>query len=291
MSKVLKNLEYIEQKSQNIFKIRIKKDAPVCEQWVFLRSDAHHDNKMCNRKLEKEHLDLAVERDAIVLDGGDLFCAMQGRHDKRRSEEALRKEYRGKSNYFDLLINEAAEFYSDYADRMLVFGKGNHETTIRKNNGIDLTENLVYRLNNTYNGNCKAGGFNNYIRFSFESNGNNSHIVTLFECHGYGGGGVVTDGVMQFKRTALHHEADIIWMGHIHKLNNSTHVRKYLNTQLNLVQKKQSFLRTGTYKDEYQQGEGGWSVEKGMGPVPLGGQWIYFRWDSKKINWSVMEAT
>lgn len=58
------------------------------EQWVLLRSDVHHDNPKCDQKLEKKHLDQAKEYNAIIIDNGDLFCAMQGKYDKRASKDA-----------------------------------------------------------------------------------------------------------------------------------------------------------------------------------------------------------
>jgi hypothetical protein len=65
------------------------------EQWVLLRSDVHHDNPKCNQALEKQHLDEAAEYDAPIIDNGDLFCAMQGKWDKRADKAALRPEHQG----------------------------------------------------------------------------------------------------------------------------------------------------------------------------------------------------
>ena len=47
------------------------------EVWLLLRSDAHHDSPYCDRKLETKHLELAKERNALILDAGDTFDAMQ----------------------------------------------------------------------------------------------------------------------------------------------------------------------------------------------------------------------
>ena len=40
------------------------------EQWVLVRSDAHHDNARCNRKLEIAHLDKALEKAYEVVKNG-----------------------------------------------------------------------------------------------------------------------------------------------------------------------------------------------------------------------------
>jgi hypothetical protein len=63
------------------------------EQWILLRSDAHHDSTQCERKLEYQHLDDAVKRDALIVDFGDTLDAMQGKFDKRKSNEEIRPEY------------------------------------------------------------------------------------------------------------------------------------------------------------------------------------------------------
>ena len=66
----------IEQTSRNVVTVRFKKVSKGWEQWVLLRSDAHHDNIHCNRDLETAHLKKAKERGALIIDAGDLFCAM-----------------------------------------------------------------------------------------------------------------------------------------------------------------------------------------------------------------------
>ena len=49
------------------------------EQWFLLSSDRHHDNAHTNWAMETRHLDEAVQKNAGILDFGDLFCAMQGK--------------------------------------------------------------------------------------------------------------------------------------------------------------------------------------------------------------------
>lgn len=83
------------------------------EQWILLRADAHHDNLYCNHDLEREHLEQAKERNALVCDFGDLFCAMQGRWDKRKDDSQLRGELRG-NNYLDRLVQYNSAFYEPY---------------------------------------------------------------------------------------------------------------------------------------------------------------------------------
>src|SRR5918997_1906498 len=96
----------VERLSKNVHLVRV--DLSQGDQWVLLRSDAHHDSMECDRELEKKHLDLALERNALIHDGGDLFDAMQGKGDKRSSLSTLREEHK-RTDYFNALVEEAAE--------------------------------------------------------------------------------------------------------------------------------------------------------------------------------------
>ena len=63
------------------------------ELWILLTSDWHWDNPKCDRKTLKRHLDQAKERNAKIIITGDLFCAMQGKYDKRSNKSSLRPEH------------------------------------------------------------------------------------------------------------------------------------------------------------------------------------------------------
>ena len=139
----------IEQ-SGAVTKVWIDNIASGWTQWLLLRSDAHHDSLHCNRELEKKHLDEAKLKDALILDGGDLFDAMQGKFDPRRSYEDLRPEYMT-DRYYDAILEDTAAHYAPYAANWLLFAKGNHESAVTRNINIDLTSRLAAVLN-------RAGG-------------------------------------------------------------------------------------------------------------------------------------
>ena len=82
----------VEQTSRNVVVVTFPDVNKDWEQWVLLRSDAHHDNVDCNRAMERAHLEKAVERNAPIIDAGDVFCAMQGKFDPRSSKEDCRPE-------------------------------------------------------------------------------------------------------------------------------------------------------------------------------------------------------
>ena len=104
----------VERKAKNVFEVQEHLDTVKdWEHWCLLRSDAHHDNPKCDQALEKEHLEMALERGASIIDNGDLFCAMQGKYDPRSNKDALRPEHQ-KGDYLDSLVRTASDFYSPF---------------------------------------------------------------------------------------------------------------------------------------------------------------------------------
>ena len=181
------------------------------EQWVLLRSDVHHDNPKCDQKLEKKHLDQAKECNALIIDNGDLFCAMQGKYDKRSSKDAMRPEH-SQGNYLDALVSTAADFYRPYAKQFVVLGKGNHETAIRSRHETDLTDRLAAELRRE-GSEVLAGGYGGWVKFNFQWGKCDSRV--LYHYHGTGGGGPVTRGTIQTNRIAVFTpDADIVLTGH-----------------------------------------------------------------------------
>jgi hypothetical protein len=72
--------------SRNVHRFRVDLPRVGDEQYFLLQSDVHWDNPQCDRTMLKRHLDLALKRNAPVIDIGDFFCAMQGKYDKRSNK-------------------------------------------------------------------------------------------------------------------------------------------------------------------------------------------------------------
>jgi hypothetical protein len=220
------------------------------EQWILLRSDAHHDNAHCNQALEREHLEEAKQRNAIVLDGGDLFCAMQGKWDRRKDQSQLRPEYQG-NNYLDRLVDEAAEFYEPYVNNLAMLGVGNHESSILKHHETDLTERLVERLNlhTTNDHKIIRGGFSGWVQIKVKRAGASCRGINIKHHHGYGGGGPVTRGVIQTNRMAVYlPDADIVWTGHTHDSWVMPITRERITDMGGLYFDEQVHVKTSGYK-------------------------------------------
>ena len=240
-------------------------------QSIVMVSDVHFDNAHCNRDLYKKHMEWALQNNAPVIDIGDWFCAMQGKWDKRKSEEAMRPEYRG-GRYLDKLVDYGADWMQDYAPVLAVMGYGNHETAILSHHETDLTERLVQRLRDRGADNLHKGRFAGWIRLRFWSGGNSTayHTINYYYHHGWGGGGPVTRGAIDTARMSVYlPDAQIVHTGHVHHEYEMPICRHRLTSHGREVKDTQIHIRTPGYKDEISCGNG-WAVERGMAPRPQG---------------------
>ena len=96
--------------------------------------------------------------------------------------------------------------------------------------------------------------------------------------HGSAGGGIGTRGAINLTRALeIYENMDIFVMGHIHENSCRNDVRdsvQYNTGKRNyeLIQKQIHLAITGTYKEEYGDGFGGWHIERGAPVKPVGGR-------------------
>lgn len=253
-------------------------------QWVFVSSDWHWDNPKCDQERLREELERAKRLDAPVFCFGDLFCAMQGKYDSRKSKDDVRPEHQT-SHYLDALVNTAAKWLHPYRHQLALVSDGNHETAIRNHHETCLLSRLTDRLRREGSPVVK-GGYAGWIfanvqrvreRATYRGS-SSSHRIYYF--HGSGGGAAVTRGVGEFARLADFIDADTYICGHVHQRTCVEASRQRLTTLGTPTTRPVHYIRTSTFKDEF--GTDGWHVEKGRGPRPLGGYWLLFRWSEKK---------
>jgi len=261
----------IDERARNIHRIVIDLPYVGDEQWVLLQSDVHWDNPKADREMFARHLDEARERDAPILDNGDFFCAMQGKFDKRHTKDDLRPEHQ-RADYLDALVDTAAAALKPYGDLLAVRGQGNHETSILKRHETNLTERLVERLKTQGSDTVKLGGYSGWVVFDVVMCQTRHKPIKLHYHHGFGGGGAVTRGVIQTNRQAVFlADADIVWTGHTHDTWQVPIARVRLNADLDAVEHtRQVHVRGAGYKEEYGDGYGGWHIERGAAPKPVG---------------------
>jgi hypothetical protein len=252
--------------------------AVYCEKEIklLLLSDLHWDNPKCDRVLLKNHLDEAVKRDAKIILNGDTFCMMQGKYDPRRSKKDILPEH-NKANYIDAVIQDAVNWFGPYKDHILVVGYGNHETAILKALETDPIQRFVDLFNTTHGAEIHAGGYGGVVDFKFQlSAEGHRRKWTLRYYHGFGGGGIVTKGVIQDQRMMSFMEGyDCIWQGHVHELYHHINpVEVYDSHQKKIKIRDVHQIRTSSYKEEYEDGFAGFHIERGRPPKPLGAMWL-----------------
>jgi hypothetical protein len=219
----------------------------------------------------------SVARDAPILDNGDFFCAMQGKWDKRANKNDLRPEHQT-GDYLDALVRTATEALLPFKSHLTMRGLGNHETGVLKRHETNLTERLVERLKAKGAPHVALGGYSGFVVIEVEYQ-NHRWPIKLYYHHGYGGGGPVTRGVIQTNRQAVYlADADLVWTGHTHDAWQMPIARVKLNQDNTRIDHtRQVHFRTPGYKEEYRDGYGGWHVERGGPPKPIGAAWLRIR--------------
>lgn len=275
---------FVTHNSRNVITLYVENVHRDWEMSLLVSSDRHHDSPKCDREFELEHLKEVKRRGAFILDVGDLFDAMQGKYDPRRSYKELRPEYKV-DHYLDEVVKDAADFYSPYADRFLVIGRGNHESGVLKHCNIDLISNLVHRLNSEHGGNIQVGGYTGWLRILFVIRSSIRTSVRVKYAHGFGGTDApVTRGVIQTNRQAVYEpDANIVVNGHNHESWYVPIARERISEKGVVYQDIQHHIRTGTYGNDYGDGADGFHVESGKPPKPRGAVWINFSYHDDEI--------
>jgi hypothetical protein len=245
------------------------------EHLLFVTSDLHIDSIGCNREWLIRDLTEAKQRGAKILFFGDVFDAMQGRFDPRRSLDELRPEYR-RQDYYDFVVKDVAQILSPFADNILLIAPGNHETAVLKNASVSLVDRLVYSLNMEHGGHVLQGGYGGWVRFLLSRGDQGGRLsVKMKYHHGFGGDSPVTRGVSHINQQQVYiKDADVILNGHNHNAYYVPIISETVSDAGRVVFHTTHCIRTPGYKQDYGDGTTGWAVEKGMVPKPLGGAYI-----------------
>ena len=299
----------VTHQTSNIHVIRInRKSAANFEQWILFMADNHHDSKAADHDMERRLLEQALERNAIVCGVGDQLDLMAGQGDRRAHKGGLRSSLLA-DNYFDRVIDEAAEFYAPYASCMAVMATGNHESAWLRYHESNPTEHLVRAIKDRAVTQLGAGGYGGYILFQVNLGGSQLAYCVRYQ-HGTGSGASpMSFGVLDTRRMYSWLEGvDSIVISHNHASNVVGIAREFLNTHNGVytIDKRYcDLIRVGTTKDSWihSQAAGGWEVEKGFGPSPCRQKWVrlFIRWEAIKsasgkasgrprLCWEVMDA-
>lgn len=212
-----------------------------------LMSDIHFDSIKCDIPLFEKHLAMAEEYKAPVIIGGDLFDAMQGHDDPRRSLDELKKEYKHE-NYLDLIVIDVSKTLLKYKVQYFL-GLGNHETAVQNKVNTNLIERLCHEINRE-GGSAMSMGYWGFFRLIYRyDNGNSSSRKQLYWHHGSGGNSPITKGVLDTVRQSSYlPDADVILNGHNHHEYVLTLNRIKLSDAGIPYEEYQHFIRTPGYK-------------------------------------------
>ena len=261
-----------QKKAHNFHRYTFKNNKEHAVFEFLLTSDWHFDNPKTNRKLLFNHLDEAKSRNAKIIINGDMLCLMQGKYDPRKAKSAIMPEHNG-NDYLDLVINDTAQKMLPYAKNILQINVGNHESSVSERSETNILMRLVERINAFAGSDIQLGAYMGYINMNFQRATNNFACNIAYD-HGHWGG-VITKGALAVSRHAsIFPNADVIMSGHTHDGWIMTHNRYIMNQHKGIVEvKKQWHVKTGTYKEEFDSGQG-WAVEKIGMPKHLGSCWM-----------------
>ena len=247
--------------------------------WVYISSDWHWDSVHCDRDRLAADLTLAKKVNAPVLCLGDLFDVMGGKYDPRSNGKYDIRPELQTGDYFDLCVSECAKWLKPWMSQIALITPGNHETSVRKRMETCLTTRLVERLK-IMGSPCVQSGYAGWLLFTLAMSGGARVTNSLYWHHGFGGGGPITKGAIDYSRYLLDVDADIIAAGHVHQRMCIEASRQRLSPR-GIPRVSPVFLiRSASYKQECLTD--GWAVEKGMSSRPLGGYWMMIRQTSNK---------
>ena len=256
------------------------------QQSFLLMADNHHDSILCNRKLEREHFNEAMERNALIFVFGDFFDAMEGKFDKRMNYDELRPEYK-RTAYYSAVVKDCATWLIPHVKNLALMADGNHELSVI-NNGTDILGDMLRELNHYAPAPIKRGGYGGWIRLVFNHADGTHEQVKLKYFHGSGGEAPVTRGAIQTNRQAVYlPDADIVVNGHSHNSYYIPIARERMGEDGRMHFDLQHHIRVPGYKQSYGDGSAGWDVTRGGVPKPIGAAWLNFKLRDGKAVFSV----
>lgn len=225
------------------FTTPIKSQIPVK---LGLFSDIHFDSPDCDKESLKLHMDYCLQDKRYILINGDLFDAILLKDMKR----AVPHNTEHRDNQLNVKLEETAHFLTPYKDQILFMGRGNHEESVIKYNGLDLMQMITTMLNAGSKHKIQYGNYANFLRCSWVDNRGTPHLkYDIFAHHGAGGSAPVTKGMIDFSRLANGVNADLIWVGHKHQsiIDYSSPVM-YIDQYGNVILKNRQLIQTPSYQ-------------------------------------------
>jgi len=238
--------------------------------FVFM-SDVHLDSVWFDEQSFKEDVQRARDLGAFVIVAGDVFDAMQGKYDPRRTYDEILPELQG-ADYYDRLVDRAEELFAPIAENLILLGYGNHETAVREKAGTDLLQRLADRLRTKHGSRVEVGGYDGYVVASFMEDNRKRVLAksTIYYHHGATGGAPVSFGAIEQHRQR-DIMANIVLNGHNHRDLIKPDVMEFVTTRGTRIMQQRYFLRTPGYKAAWIGNKFGFEKVKRHGGRVVGG--------------------
>lgn len=236
-------------------------------------SDAHFDSPHCHRKHLKRELDRCLKDGIPVLLNGDWFDVMGAMRDPRSAKGGVLPEY-DRANYFDLVIEDAIEFFKPYRNLLLGYVQGNHESAILKHQETDPQKRFVYGLGFDKDvAEMLTLGYTGSLHITApraDKTPGGTTSTNIYYHHGKGGNAPMTGGAITLRRTMMSEVGyDLYIFGH-------KHISEWdclTTTRIDRLGRPHKVAIQGIHvpslKDTRWLLEG-WEVEKGFAPPVIG---------------------
>lgn len=238
--------------------------------------DVHLGNRYCDVAAFKRFID----DDCYFFGGGDFLDSIITRDIKRYEKHADDTE---SDAIIDEQVKKGFALLEPVKDRIIGWGRGNHEGAIRKHCGTDPAARLAEKLNATYL------GYSGLIRLIFSENGGRGRTVIIRWHHGWGGGSRTQGAdLTKYAKDMAFWDSDIFLYGHVHRLNTDKIPRLGLVGD-RLRSKPKHLGICGTFLKTYTTtADSTYSEEKGYPPIAVGGLTVSIKpereWCSIKLD-------
>ena len=182
----------------------------------------------------------------LVIVNGDLLDAIL-RTDIKRGANHLMEHTDDQLNQ---KIKRVVELLKPYQENILFIGRGNHESSCLKFNGVDVLDIICEMINAGKEHKLICGNYSNWLRFNwYSSNGKSAAHYDIYMHHGAGGAAPVTKGMIDFDRLASSVDADLVIIGHKHNaVVDYSHPLQKLTGNGEFVLKNRIFLQTPSFQ-------------------------------------------
>lgn len=227
-------------------------------------NDLHMDSIATDRNKVRKLIEDNAESYIVV--SGDMFDVMQNTGDRRASKGALKQEY-NKPGYLNSIIEDLVSFFKPYANRIVGFNYGNHETAQLKFHGIDLTRWIVSNLNRECGTEIAVNDFQGYYIFQLLSHGKRTYNYFISYSHKPISGGGRSKGMLSVDLiSGRNPSADMYIAEHIHQtFATPISVEEIDISNKQLYYREKWYVQAPTMKAEHEGEKQGHHFERNYG--------------------------